>query len=150
MSVNKLDGIMVFHMANRGTLARVVTPIVRTTLTASAFEKLISHVMNGDWKPGDRILPERKLCQQLGIARTAGTLWKPARAAQRGFGTEFFNFTSTPTFFLPAANSPTLTCIRTPGSACDANNASFGKLSSGSATGRQIQFGLKLYFLRGK
>ena len=62
------------------------------------------------------------------------------------FRAEFFNFTNTPTFFLPAANSPTLTCIGTPGSACNANNPSFGKLSSGTATGRQIQFGLKLYF----
>jgi hypothetical protein len=62
------------------------------------------------------------------------------------FRAEFFNFTNTPTFFLPAANSPTLTCIGAPGSACNSNNATFGKLSSGSATGRQIQFGLKLYF----
>ena len=62
------------------------------------------------------------------------------------FRAEFFNFTNTPTFFLPAANSPTLTCIGSPGSACNANNPSFGKLSSGTATGRQIQFGLKLYF----
>ena len=62
------------------------------------------------------------------------------------FRAEFFNFTNTPTFFLPAANSPTLTCIGNPGSACNSKNASFGKLSSGTATGRQIQFGLKLYF----
>ena len=62
------------------------------------------------------------------------------------FRAELFNFTNTPTFFLPAANSPTLTCIGAPGSACNSNNPSFGKLSSGTATGRQIQFGLKLYF----
>jgi hypothetical protein len=62
------------------------------------------------------------------------------------FRAEFFNFTNTPTFFLPAANSPTLTCIGAPGSKCNSNNPSFGKLSSGTATGRQIQFGLKLYF----
>ncbi len=62
------------------------------------------------------------------------------------FRAEFFNFTNTPTFFLPAANSPTLTCIGAPGSTCNSNNPSFGKLSSGSATGRQIQLGLKLYF----
>jgi GntR family transcriptional repressor for pyruvate dehydrogenase complex len=49
----------------------VVTPIQRTTLTASAFEQLISHVVNGSWKAGDRIPPERDLCQQLGIARTS-------------------------------------------------------------------------------
>jgi GntR family transcriptional repressor for pyruvate dehydrogenase complex len=44
---------------------------VRTTLTASAFEQLITYVVNGDWKAGDRIPPERELCQQLGIARTS-------------------------------------------------------------------------------
>src|SRR5579872_1489175 len=62
------------------------------------------------------------------------------------FRAEFFNFTNTPTFFLPAASSPTLTCIGPAGGACNANNPSFGKLTSGTATGRQIQFGLKLYF----
>jgi GntR family transcriptional repressor for pyruvate dehydrogenase complex len=46
-------------------------PIERTTLAASAFEQLISSVVNGDWKAGDRIPPERELCQQLGIARTS-------------------------------------------------------------------------------
>jgi Carboxypeptidase regulatory-like domain/TonB dependent receptor len=62
------------------------------------------------------------------------------------FRAEFFNATNTPTFYLPAASSPTLTCIGPPGAACNANNPSFGQLSSASATGRQIQFGLKLYF----
>ena len=62
------------------------------------------------------------------------------------FRAEFFNLTNTPTFFLPSANSPTLTCIGAPGSACNANNPAFGKLSNGTATGRQIQFGMKLYF----
>jgi hypothetical protein len=62
------------------------------------------------------------------------------------FRVEMFNFTNTPTFFLPAANSPTLTCIGAPGSVCNSNSPSFGKLSSGTATGRQIQLGMKLYF----
>ncbi len=44
---------------------------MRTTLTESAFEHLISYVVNGTWKAGDRIPPERELCQQLGIARTS-------------------------------------------------------------------------------
>ena len=77
------------------------------------------------------------------------SLFKEAVVTERfriQFGTEFFNLTNTPTFFLPAANSPTLTCIGTPGAACNANNPTFGKLSSGTATGRQIQFGMKLYF----
>ncbi|MDP2998175.1 MAG: TonB-dependent receptor [Bryobacterales bacterium] len=63
------------------------------------------------------------------------------------FRTEFFNLTNTPTFYLPSSNSPSMTCIgRTPGSACDDNNAQFGKMSGSSATGRQIQFGLKFIF----
>jgi hypothetical protein len=52
------------------------------------------------------------------------------------FRAEAFNLTNTPAFFLPSAASPALTI----------GNASFGKLSSSSATGRQLQFGLKLVF----
>ncbi len=62
------------------------------------------------------------------------------------FRAEFFNLTNTPTFFLPAASNRTLTCIGPAGGACNAGNAEFGKLSNGTATGRQIQFGLKLQF----
>jgi GntR family transcriptional repressor for pyruvate dehydrogenase complex len=58
-------------MPERAKIARAIAPIVRTTLTASTFEQLISYVVNGDWKAGDRIPPERELCQQLGIARTS-------------------------------------------------------------------------------
>jgi len=58
-------------MAKNGIPMRAMKPIERTTLAASAFEQLISHVVNGDWKAGDRIPPERELCQQLGIARTS-------------------------------------------------------------------------------
>jgi GntR family transcriptional repressor for pyruvate dehydrogenase complex len=50
---------------------KAIVPIPRSTLTEAAFEKLISHVVSGDWKAGDRIPPERELCQQLGIARTS-------------------------------------------------------------------------------
>jgi GntR family transcriptional regulator, transcriptional repressor for pyruvate dehydrogenase complex len=53
------------------TITSAVRPIQRTTLTAAAFEQLISHVVNGTWKAGDRIPPERELCQQLRIARTS-------------------------------------------------------------------------------
>jgi GntR family transcriptional repressor for pyruvate dehydrogenase complex len=48
-----------------------VTPVSRTKLTASVFEQLLSYVVGGTWKAGDRIPPERDLCQQLGIARTS-------------------------------------------------------------------------------
>ena len=62
------------------------------------------------------------------------------------FRVEFFNLTNTPTFFLPSASSRALTCIGSPGSPCNAGNAEFGKISNGTATGRQVQFGLKLLF----
>ena len=52
------------------------------------------------------------------------------------FRAEAFNITNTPAFMLPAATSPALTL----------GNAGFGKLTDSSATGRQLQFGLKLLF----
>ncbi|HTF65352.1 MAG TPA: GntR family transcriptional regulator [Edaphobacter sp.] len=51
--------------------ATKVTPLSRTTLTTAAFEQLISNVVSGIWKTGERLPPERDLCQQLGIARTS-------------------------------------------------------------------------------
>ena len=62
------------------------------------------------------------------------------------FRAEFFNLTNTPTFFLPSASSNNMTCIGPAGSACNTGNPQFGKLSNGTATGRQIQFGLKFLF----
>lgn len=53
------------------TTATRATPIDRTKLTASVFDQLLSYVVRGTWKPGERIPPERELCQQLGIARTS-------------------------------------------------------------------------------
>ena len=51
------------------------------------------------------------------------------------------------TDILPARRQrPRLTCEGPAGTACNAGNPSFGKLSDGTATGRQIQFGLKYYF----
>src|ERR1700710_2912786 len=58
-------------MPERRRVATAIVPLVRTTLTASAFEQLISYVVNGAWRPGDRLPPERELCQQFGIARTS-------------------------------------------------------------------------------
>jgi hypothetical protein len=57
---------------------------------------------------------------------------------------EAFNLTNTPTFFMGGATSSALTCKGTPGSIC--SNSDFGTLSTGTATGRQLQFGLKLLF----
>jgi hypothetical protein len=91
----------------------------------------------------------RRVARGPGSENTDVSIFKNTRFNERTilqFRAEFFNFTNTPTFFLPAASSPTLTCIGPPGGACNASNASFGKLSSGTATGRQIQLGMKLYF----
>ena len=52
------------------------------------------------------------------------------------FRAEAFNLANTPAFFLPSAASPALTI----------GNSNFGKLTNSSATGRQLQFGLKLLF----
>jgi hypothetical protein len=52
------------------------------------------------------------------------------------FRTEMFNITNTPTFFLASANTAPLTV----------GSPAFGKLTNGTAVGRQIQFGLKLIF----
>jgi hypothetical protein len=62
------------------------------------------------------------------------------------FRAEFFDTTNTPSFTLPAANDVSLTCQGAPGAACNASNPNFGKLSNGSATGRQVQFSLKVYY----
>jgi hypothetical protein len=62
------------------------------------------------------------------------------------FRVEAFNTTNTPTFYLPAASDPTLSCKGTPGAICNSANPAFGELVNGSATGRQIQFAGKLYF----
>jgi hypothetical protein len=61
------------------------------------------------------------------------------------FRAEAFNTTNTPTFELPAASDPTLTCEGAPGATCSTAN-NFGKLTNGTATGRQVQFAAKLYF----
>jgi hypothetical protein len=62
------------------------------------------------------------------------------------FRAEAFNTTNTPTFYLPAASDPTLSCKGNPGAICNSGNASFGQLVNGSASGRQIQFAAKLYY----
>jgi hypothetical protein len=78
------------------------------------------------------------------------SLFKQLRITERWlmqFRAEAFNLTNTPTFTLPSSNSPSMTCIgRAPGTACNDNNPEFGKLSGSSATGRQLQLGLKLVF----
>ncbi|MBM3786731.1 MAG: TonB-dependent receptor [Acidobacteria bacterium] len=52
------------------------------------------------------------------------------------FRAEAFNLSNTPAFFLPGATNSALTI----------GNPNFGRLTGSSATGRQIQFGVKILF----
>src|SRR3954447_13640918 len=42
---------------------------VRVGVPAAVFEQLLGYIVSGEWKEGQRILPERELCQRLGGAR---------------------------------------------------------------------------------
>lgn len=48
-----------------------LTPVTRTTLTADIYRKLVSHIIRGVWRPGDRIPAERQLGQSLGVGRAS-------------------------------------------------------------------------------
>jgi GntR family transcriptional repressor for pyruvate dehydrogenase complex len=56
---------------SRATRSLDFKPITKTTLTESVFEKLVTSLLQGHWEAGDRIPPERELCQQLGIGRAS-------------------------------------------------------------------------------
>lgn len=43
----------------------------RSNLTTDICQKMIDHVVNGDWKEGEQIPPERELCQKLGVGRSS-------------------------------------------------------------------------------
>lgn len=43
----------------------------RTTLSETLFEKLVGHVVKGDWKVGERIPSEREISGRLGVGRAA-------------------------------------------------------------------------------
>jgi outer membrane receptor protein involved in Fe transport len=81
----------------------------------------------------------RRVARGPGSRNLDFSLFKNFRPMERfnvQFRAEAFNMTNTPTFTLPSASAPALTI----------GNPGFGKLGSSSATGRQIQFGLKLSF----
>lgn len=48
-----------------------LTPVTRTTLTADICRKMVSHLVRGDWRSGERIPPERELCQKLNVGRAS-------------------------------------------------------------------------------
>ena len=81
-------------------------------------------------------------CGRVSHSRTSTS----RNATSYNFGPSYSMQRNTPTFFLPAASSAALTCIGPAGKACNAGNPNFGKLTTGTATGRQIQLGLKYYF----
>jgi GntR family transcriptional repressor for pyruvate dehydrogenase complex len=56
---------------SRPTRSMNFKPIAKTTLTESVFEKLVTSLLQGPWREGDRIPPERELCQQLNIGRAS-------------------------------------------------------------------------------
>ena len=81
----------------------------------------------------------RHVARGPGSVNTDLSIFKNTRITERSmlqFRAEMFDVTNTPTFFLAAANSTTLSV----------GSSVFGKLSNGTAVGRQIQFGLKLIF----
>ena len=81
----------------------------------------------------------RRVARGPGSRNLDFSLFKNFRPVERlnvQFRAEAFNLSNTPTFTLPSASAPALTI----------GNPGFGKLASSSATGRQVQFGLKLSF----
>src|ERR1700760_345737 len=51
--------------------SEALTPVVRTTLTADICRKMVSHLLRGIWKEGEKIPAERELCQSLGVGRAS-------------------------------------------------------------------------------
>ena len=48
-----------------------LTPVVKTTQTADICTKLVSQLIRGTWSEGEKIPPERELCQKLGVGRAS-------------------------------------------------------------------------------
>jgi GntR family transcriptional regulator, transcriptional repressor for pyruvate dehydrogenase complex len=49
----------------------VLTPVVRTTLTADVCRKMVGQLMRGTWAEGEKIPPERELCRKVGVGRAS-------------------------------------------------------------------------------
>ena len=130
------------NVTNPGTREPTVTASAFATLHDVSGGRMIMGIGRGD--------SARRVARGPGSTNFDFSIFKDFVLTERfrlQFRTEFFNLTNTPTFLLPSSNSPSMTCIgRAPGAACNDSNPEFGKLSSSTATGRQIQFALKLYF----
>lgn len=48
-----------------------LTPVVRTTLTADICRKMVSQLIRGTWREGEKIPAERELCEKLGVGRAS-------------------------------------------------------------------------------
>jgi GntR family transcriptional repressor for pyruvate dehydrogenase complex len=48
-----------------------LTPVTRTTLTVDICRKMVTHLIRGQWKEGEKIPAERELCQKLGVGRAS-------------------------------------------------------------------------------
>jgi GntR family transcriptional repressor for pyruvate dehydrogenase complex len=48
-----------------------LTPVKRTTLTADICRKMVTQLIRGSWREGEKIPPERDLCQRLGVGRAS-------------------------------------------------------------------------------
>jgi GntR family transcriptional regulator, transcriptional repressor for pyruvate dehydrogenase complex len=48
-----------------------LTPVRRTTLTVDICRKMVSHLMRGHWREGEKIPPERELGKKLGVGRAS-------------------------------------------------------------------------------
>lgn len=82
---------------------------------------------------------QRRIGRGPGVTNLDFSLFKNFPVGERvnvQFRAEAFNLSNTPAFFLPSATNSALTI----------GNPNFGRLTSSSATGRQIQFGLKVLF----
>src|SRR6202034_3582540 len=49
----------------------ILTPVIRTTLTADICRKMVSQLIGGNWSEGSKIPAERELCQMLGVGRAS-------------------------------------------------------------------------------
>ncbi len=52
-------------------MADFLKAVPRSNLTTDICRKMVDHLVNGDWLEGDRIPPERELCQKLGVGRSS-------------------------------------------------------------------------------